>query len=77
MKKDEMRSEYDFSKAKKNPYLKYLKKAITIRIDEATVRYFRELSSDSGIPYQTLMNLYLRDCATQKKKLDLKWKPAA
>jgi uncharacterized protein (DUF4415 family) len=68
-----MRKEYDFSKGKKNPYVKDLKKQVTIRLDTETVGYFKELSEDSGIPYQTLINLYLRDCAQKHKKLNVKW----
>lgn len=72
-----MRKNYDFSKAKKNPYAKLLKKQVTIRLDEQTLAYFRSLSTEMGIPYQTLINLYLRDCAASRKKLSLRWKPAA
>ena len=55
---NDMREEYDFSKAKRNPYAKKLKKTITINIEEDTIDYFKEQSGDSGIPYQTLINLY-------------------
>jgi len=72
-----MRKNYDFSKATKNPYAKLLKKQVTIRLDQQTLDYFRSLSTDMGIPYQTLINLYLRDCAASRKKLSLTWKPAA
>jgi uncharacterized protein (DUF4415 family) len=72
-----MRKEYDFSKAKKNPYASLLKKQVTIRLDEGTVKYFRELAKDAGIPYQTLINLYLRDCAASGRKLSLEWKKAS
>ncbi len=68
-----MRKEYDFSNAKKNPYAKKLKKQVTIRLDEDTIKYFKELSEKIGMPYQNLINLYLRDCATSAKKLNLKW----
>ena len=68
-----MRKEYDFSKSKKNPYARKLKKQITIRIDEPTIDYFKELADDVGVPYQSLINLYLQDCASEKKKLDLHW----
>jgi len=68
-----MRKEYDFSKSKKNPYAKKLKKQITIRIDEETIEYFKTMSEESGIPYQNLMNLYLSDCAEHNKKLQIKW----
>ncbi|MBN2804461.1 MAG: BrnA antitoxin family protein [Deltaproteobacteria bacterium] len=68
-----MRKEYDFSKSKKNPYVKKLKKQITIRIDEPTIDYFKELAEDIGVPYQSLINLYLRECASEKRKLDMHW----
>ena len=68
-----LRNEYDFSKAKKNPYLKKLKKQITIKIDIDTVDYFKKQSELSGIPYQTLINLYLTDCASEEKQLHLSW----
>ncbi len=69
-----MKKHYDFSKAKRNPYAKRLKKQITIRLETKTLEYFKRLSEDTGIPYQTLINLYLRDCATTKKKPSLRWK---
>ncbi|MCR9093307.1 MAG: BrnA antitoxin family protein [bacterium] len=69
-----MRDKYDFSKGKRNPYAKRLKKQITIRLDEETLEYFKDLAEDTEIPYQTLINLYLRECATTKKKPGLKWK---
>jgi len=69
-----MRAEYDFSKAMKNPYAAQLKNQITIRLDEESLSYFKSISADVGIPYQSLINLYLRDCATTHRKLDLKWK---
>ena len=68
-----MRDEYDFSKARKNPYSTQLKKSITIRLDEESVDYFKAISEEIGIPYQTLINLYLRDCATSHRKLNLNW----
>jgi predicted DNA binding CopG/RHH family protein len=52
-----------------------LKRQVTIRLEETTIAYFKKLAEESGIPYQTLINLYLRDCATSKKKLSLKWCP--
>lgn len=72
-----MRKEYDFSKAKRNPYASRLKRQITIRLDEPTIDYFKSLAEETGIPYQTLINLYLRECAGSRKKLSLKWRPAA
>ena len=68
-----MREEYDFSNARKNPYAKKLKKQITINIDVDTIDYFKTQSEISGIPYQTLINLYLADCATEQKQLKLNW----
>lgn len=68
-----MKKTYDFSKSVKNPYLSKPKKQLTIRLDEDTISYFRSLSEDSGIPYQSLINLYLRECATSNKKLKMKW----
>ena len=70
-----MRAEYDIEKLKpkKNPYSKRLKKQITINIDNDTINFFKDQSEDSGIPYQTLINLYLSDCAKQNKRLQLSW----
>ena len=68
-----MKKEYDFSNAKKNPYASKLKRQITIRLDIPTIQYFKELSSETGIAYQNLINLYLRDCAITGKKLKIKW----
>ena len=68
-----MREEYDFSNARKNPYAKKLKKQITINIDVDTIDYFKTQSENSGIPYQTLINLYLADCAAEQKQLKLSW----
>jgi len=72
-----MRKKYDFSKARRNPYAKQLKKQITIRLDEDTLAYFRELAEETEVPYQTLINLYLRECAETKKKPSLRWKAAS
>ena len=68
-----MRDEYDFSEARKNPYAKMLKKQITINIDSNAIEYFKEQASVTGIPYQTLINLYLNDCARQHRKLTVSW----
>ena len=68
-----MRKEYDFPAARKNPYAAQLKKQITIRLDEESVNYFKKISEEVGMPYQSLINLYLRDCATTQRKLDLSW----
>ena len=68
-----MKAEYDFTNARKNPYAKKLKKQITINIDSDTIEYFKAQSESSGIPYQTLINLYLADCAANHKQLQLSW----
>ena len=70
-----MRPEYDFSKAKKNPYAKRLKTTVTIRLEDEVISYFKAMSADTGIPYQNLINLYLRDCAQTQKRLSLDWRP--
>ena len=69
-----MRAEYDFSKMKgqRNPYRGQLKQPITIRLDKSTVAYFKGLADEIGMPYQNLINLYLRDCALNQKKLNLR-----
>lgn len=72
-----MKKEYDFSKARRNPYASRLKRQVTIRLDEGTIGYFKSLAEETGIPYQTLINLYLRECAASGKRLSLDWKPAA
>lgn len=68
-----MRKEYDFSKAKKNPYAPRLKKQITIRLDEEAIDYFKSISGKVSIPYQSLINLYLRDCAASHREIDISW----
>ena len=68
-----MRKEYDFSTSAHNPYAKRLKKQITIRIEQDTVEYFKRLAKAVDIPYQTLINLYLRECAEKKRKPSLSW----
>lgn len=69
-----MRKEYDFRAARKNPYAALLKKSVTIRLDQDSIAYFKSMSEESGIPYQSLINLYLRDCVASKRKLNLAWK---
>lgn len=71
-----MKSNYDFSKATKNPYAKRLKKQLTIRLDTDTIQYFRKLSKKVAVPYQTLINLYLRDCAVSRRRLRFLWERA-
>ena len=72
-----MRKQYDFTRATRNPYAERLKRQVTIRLDEPTICYFKAMAEETGVPYQTLINLYLRDCATSGKRLSLSWKPAA
>lgn len=64
-----MKKEYDFAKATKNPYSRKLKKQITININEEVLVYFKSLSKETGIPYQSLINLYLLDCVNNKKTI--------
>ena len=70
-----MKAEYDFSKMKsrKNPYASKLKKSVTIRLGEDVIEYFKEMAEETGIPYQSLINLYLRDCVAQYREIDLSW----
>jgi predicted DNA binding CopG/RHH family protein len=68
-----MKKEYDFSKSTKNPYAKKLKKQITIRIENETIEYFKQLASETDIPYQKLMNLFLYNCARNKMKPTITW----
>jgi predicted DNA binding CopG/RHH family protein len=72
-----MRKSYDFSDARPNPYAKRLKKQVTIRLDSQTLDYFKELSGELGIPYQTLINHFLQDCATTGKRPSMRWVSAA
>jgi len=70
-----MRKEYDFAKMKgcKNPYARLLKKQVTLRLGVDVIEYFKQLAQEAGIPYQNLINLYLKDCAHSRKTLILKW----
>lgn len=71
-----MKKEYDLSKMKsrKNPYASKLKKPVTIRLGEDVIEYFKALSEESGVPYQSLINLYLQDCANRHRKINIQWK---
>jgi len=69
-----MRNEYNFSKAKLNPYIKRLRKQISIRIDMDTIDFFKKRAIETGISYQNLINLYLSDCAVHKKEINISWK---
>ena len=68
-----MRDYYDFSNSKPNPYASKLKKPVTIRLGTDVIGYFKSMAEETGIPYQTLINLYLRDCAQHNRKLDMSW----
>ena len=72
-----MRDHYDFSKmkARRNPYARLLKQPVTMRIDRDSVAYFKSMAERIGVPYQTLINLYLRDCAVSKRELQMQWTP--
>ena len=74
-----MKSEYDFSKMKsrKNPYASKLKKQVTIRMGQDVISYFKAMSDDTGIPYQSLINLYLKDCVSNHRKINLSWEKQA
>jgi uncharacterized protein (DUF4415 family) len=72
-----MRKHYDFSNSNPNPYAQRLKKQITIRLDEDTIAYFKQQAEEKGIPYQSLINLYLRDCAQSHRELTLSWQEQA
>jgi len=65
--------EFDFSKAIKNPYAKTLKRQITINVNAESIDYFKRMARDTGIPYQTLINLYLSDCVRHRRQIDLSW----
>jgi predicted DNA binding CopG/RHH family protein len=69
-----MKAQLDFSKAKKNPYAAKLKRSVTIRLDVFTIDYFKTMAAELDMPYQTLINLYLRDCAASSRRLSLEWK---
>lgn len=71
-----MKKEYDLStmKSRPNPYARRLKQQITLRLDPKVVDYFKEMATEQDIPYQSLINLYLRDCVAKKRELDLTWR---
>jgi predicted DNA binding CopG/RHH family protein len=70
-----MKAEYDLSKMKsrKNPYAAKLKKSVTMRLSEDVIGYFKQMAEEVGVPYQSLINLYLRDCVVQHRKIDIVW----
>ena len=71
-----MEDEYDLSSmvARKNPYANKLKKSVTMRLDEEVIAYFKSMAEESGVPYQSLINLYLQDCVANHKKIEINWK---
>ena len=74
--KKTVKNEYDFSNARKNPYADRAKQQITINLNQRTVQYFKDLADKTGLPYQTLINLYLTDCADKKRQPEVSWIPA-
>jgi predicted DNA binding CopG/RHH family protein len=76
---NDLKAEYDLSKmkARRNPYASKLKKSVTMRLSEDVVQYFKSMASEAGVPYQSLINLYLRDCLAQQRKVEIKWPSAA
>jgi predicted DNA binding CopG/RHH family protein len=70
-----MKAEYDLSKmeSRKNPYAAKLKKSVTMRLSEDVIGYFKKMADETGVPYQSLINLYLRDCVSQHRKIDISW----
>ncbi len=70
-----MRARYDFArmKSRRNPYARRLKRSVTIRLDDASITYFKELAAETGVPYQSLINLYLRDCVVRRRRLAQRW----
>ena len=73
MEANDMRKEYDFTQAKLNPYVKKLRKQISIRIDMDTINFFKKQAEETGIAYQNLINLYLSDCAAHSKQINITW----
>jgi len=72
-----MRKQYNFNKSKKNPYARHFKQQITIRLDRDTIAYFKNLADETGIPYQNLIDLYLKSCAEEERKLSIRWPKTA
>ena len=74
-----MKAEYDLSKMKsrRNPYASKLKKSVTMRLSEDVIQYFKGMAAEAGVPYQSLINLYLRDCLAQNRRVEIKWASAA
>jgi predicted DNA binding CopG/RHH family protein len=74
-----MKAQYDLSKmtSRRNPYAARLKKSVTMRLSEDVVQYFKNMAAEAGVPYQSLINLYLRDCLANGRRIDIKWPRAA
>ncbi len=74
-----MKAEYDLQamKSRRNPYASKLKKSVTMRMSEDVVQYFKSMAAEAGVPYQSLINLYLRDCLAQHRKVEIKWRSAS
>lgn len=70
-----MKTEYDLAKMKsrKNPYVAQLKKSVTMRLSKDVIGYFKQMADEKGVPYQSLINLYLRDCVANRRKIDISW----
>ena len=68
-----MRDDYDFSNGIKNPYADKLKKQITIRLDDEVINYFKNMAEETGMPYQNIINYYLKDCVKEKRELKISW----
>lgn len=75
---NDMKAEYDLSKMKsrRNPYASKLKKSVTMRLSDDVIQYFKSMATEAGVPYQSLINLYLRDCLAQNRKVEIKWPSA-
>jgi len=74
MEANKMRKEYDFSKAKSNPYVKKLRKQVSIKLDLDTIDYFKKQADETGVAYQNLINLYLSDCVVNSREINITWK---
>lgn len=74
-----MKKEYDLTsmQSRPNPYAAKLKKSVTMRLSEDVIRYFKQMAEEQGVPYQSLINLYLRDCVTSHRKIDIRWQAAS
>ena len=73
-----MKNEYDFSKmrSRRNQYASMLKKPVTMRLSEDVIDYFKGMATEAGVPYQSLINLYLRDCLAHNRRIEIRWPSA-